>query len=555
MAASGLTFADVRDARPGDLRAAAAAWSELATALTTVEKRVVAEVTGPLHNSGWQGDAANTAFGIVELLDDEAEVAAMQLSNAAAVMRAAADEFEAVHRQLLAAVYAATDVLGLEVDEFGHVYAVPPSAGNDAESAERYQRAQNNADIYDDILRGLIERAGALDDRFATALLAFAPHFTGQQVRTEYNDATEDARRALALLGLSEASIPAHGTDPAAAAAWWAGLTADQRGLLLTAYPDLVGGLDGLPAVDRDRANRLELRDLLGEVDLRTYNNDERDPRYVRILDLNNRLEAAEYAPEAQQLFLLGLDNDGDGRGIVAVGNPDPARHTAVLVPGFGTDLADLGGQIARAGRLRDFSDALTSDMTGDVSVIAWLGYDPPDGADVALGGAAESGAAALDPFVDGLRTAHAGDGHLSLVGHSYGSTVLGEAASHGNGIAADDLITLGSPGMRTDHAADLNVGADHVWAGAAPDDQVANPQVHSKWYSLAGPIGDIVAWAEDKAHGISPHEPDFGANQFVTDTSGHSGYWETDSESLRNQARIVVGQYDRVTLVHGPAS
>ncbi|MEK8106543.1 alpha/beta hydrolase [Micromonospora sp. M12] len=35
----------------------------------------------------------------------------------------------------------------------------------------------------------------------------------------------------------------------------------------------------------------------------------------------------------------------------------------------------------------------------------------------------------------------------MTVVGHSYGSTVLGEAASTGNGLAADDLIAVGSPG------------------------------------------------------------------------------------------------------------
>jgi hypothetical protein len=30
-------------------------------------------------------------------------------------------------------------------------------------------------------------------------------------------------------------------------------------------------------------------------------------------------------------------------------------------------------------------------------------------------------------------------------------------------------------------------------------------------------------------------------------DTSGHTDYWTRDSESLRNQAKVVAGQYDKV--------
>jgi hypothetical protein len=35
-------------------------------------------------------------------------------------------------------------------------------------------------------------------------------------------------------------------------------------------------------------------------------------------------------------------------------------------------------------------------------------------------------------------------------------------------------------------------------------------------------------------------------------DTHGHSNYWDNNSQSLLNQARIVTGQYDVVQLDHG---
>ena len=52
--------------------------------------------------------------------------------------------------------------------------------------------------------------------------------------------------------------------------------------------------------------------------------------------------------------------------------------------------------------------------------------------------------------------------------------------------------------------------------------------------------------------HGEEPTDPAFGSNRFVVDTAGHSAYWKPNSTSLENQAFIVVGQYEGVTLEFG---
>jgi hypothetical protein len=168
--------------------------------------------------------------------------------------------------------------------------------------------------------------------------------------------------------------------------------------------------------------------------------------------------------------------------------------------------------------------------------MIAWIGYDAPDWLGPAMtGGYANEGAPQLDRFVDGTRVARDAegvDGRRVVIGHSYGSAVVGVAASTGNGLDVNDIIVAGSPGMRVPDATHLNIDPRHVWAGAATDDRVTQ----------AGPI----------AHGTAPHTAEFGANRFHVDTSGHNDYWRPGSESLRNQAHILVGQYDRVTLDHG---
>jgi len=546
-------FADLREARPEAVAPAARAWAAFAAALGELERRVPDELTGPLRRSEWRGPAATAAWHWFDLLDDEFELAAAQVRVLATVVRAAAVEFAALHRNLVAAVDAAVS-LGLRVDAAGRVHAPdgPGSLALDAAGQEAHRRAVTNAEIYDELIASIVRRADEADRRYAEAVARFRPGSYGQ-APWEYSTFTGAARETLSLFGLAADDIPSGG-DPAAARAWWQGLSDEQRLLYLTACPERVGALDGLPATDRDEANRLALRIYIG--DNVTHYRDHGNSQHDRAVHLLNTLEASEQGPPAKRLYLLGIDNQGDGKAIVAVGNPDTARHTAVLVPGVGTELDDIRGQIARADRLQSVADAHTAGVDGDVAVIAWLGYDTPGTDDDILtapfGGKSRDGAAALDQFVNGLNAAHGpGPSHVTAIGHSYGSTVIGVAASTGDGLAVTDIVTAGSPGMRVDQASDLRVADGHVWAGAAGDDHIANPNRHMLASGLL--IGPWAPYVEDElVHGPSPHYRDFGANRFHVDTSGHSGYWDEGSESLDNQAAIIVGQYGRVGLDHG---
>jgi hypothetical protein len=211
-----------------------------------------------------------------------------------------------------------------------------------------------------------------------------------------------------------------------------------------------------------------------------------------------------------------------------------------------------MTGQIDRATSIQMAADQLTP-AANDVSVVAWLGYDPPQG-DESIVAAASSdravdGAVSLDHFVDGLRASHDGTSdHITAIGHSYGSIVVGEAASHGRHLAADHIVTAGSPGMDVYQASDLNVGARHVWAGSAADDPVSSPGPNIP--VVGYPVADGMAIG----HNTPPHNPGFGANVYHVDTHGHSGYWVPTSQSMQNQARIVVGLYDDVGLDSGKA-
>lgn len=201
--------------------------------------------------------------------------------------------------------------------------------------------------------------------------------------------------------------------------AWWRELSDDDRRIYLTGDPERIGALDGLPAADRDRANQLVLRNFIGD----NVNHSEQDnPQHATALMLLNKLEGAESNPQHKRLYLLSVDPGGDGKAAVSIGNPDAAAHTAVLVPGVGTELDDIGGLIRRADRLQEAAFELERDKS-DIAVVAWLGYDTPsldtDIPSAVFGGKSEAGAKALDGFVNGLRAAHDGTAsHVTAIGH-----------------------------------------------------------------------------------------------------------------------------------------
>ncbi|GAA4964585.1 alpha/beta hydrolase [Actinoplanes utahensis] len=561
-----ITFADLEDARVGLLAAAAEEWQRVADRYAALSADTTGTLTRPIRQSGWAGDAAAAATARLEILDDEFEVAASRARMAAVVLRRAVEDITDLQRRLRGVVDGAV-AAGLSVTDDGRV--IPPFMSTAEQSTPEgrtvSERNAANAGVYADLLWKILVEAGEGDTRIALALesICGVGKLPAGQHAGEYNDVTKAARSAAAALGLTEDAIPAAGTDPAAVKAWWDGLSTDERQLYAAAWPEKVGGLDGLPATDRDTANRQALRNYIGDniSGGDTYRNAPHD----RAVYLLQRLEGeGEHDTGPAPMYLLGFDPDDDGQAIVAFGNPDTAAHTAVVVPGVGTELDEYYKELRRAQILQE---AGTAAGKGEpVSVITWLGYDTPGGGLTGIdivtapfGGKSEAGARALDTFVDGLRASHDDSpSHITGIGHSYGSTVFGEAASTGDGIAVDDIIVAGSPGMRVDYASELNTGTEHTWATAAVDDSfVARPEkLQEKLYPEIGEIpvgpGPVVLFGEglEAVHGPAPHNPEFGAKVLQADTSGHSGYWKDPKEQvtdiLKAQAAVIVGDYER---------
>ncbi|XVU27577.1 alpha/beta hydrolase [Actinoplanes sp. CA-054009] len=236
----------------------------------------------------------------------------------------------------------------------------------------------------------------------------------------------------------------------------------------------------------------------------------------------------------AQGRRFLSFDPAGDGRAVEVLGDLATASRVAVLVPGVDTVLADfdrgLGGVPRRAPgvQARALYEQLSKRSPG-VAVIAWLGYDPPEGIGPAAAtyGRARAGAAALVAFVRSVETQRPGIA-VTLIGHSYGSIVVGLAAPRLPRVG--DVVALGAPGIGASHAADL--GGARVWSALAPTDWIRRiPQVRLLGVGL----------------GRRPSNPDFGAFALPTEgVAGHDYYLAPGSATLRAVGDVVLSGVPR---------
>ncbi|MEU4421860.1 alpha/beta fold hydrolase [Actinoplanes sp. NPDC024001] len=318
---------------------------------------------------------------------------------------------------------------------------------------------------------------------------------------------------ALWLFGPTQADVPAlprhqewladarQLPDPATAtpgqiSTWFAGLPPAHADELTRQYPEVIGNLDGVPV---------------------------------------SRRYAANHDPARPGRQILALDRRGDGLAAEVIGDLATANRVAILVPGVATELANfdtgLGGvrHRAPAWQARQLHDQARALAPGTpVAVIAWLGYDTPDGVrrEALREDRAATGALALERFVAGL-VQDRPERQITVIGHSYGSIVAARAASR-LGPQVTDIVAIGSPGMGVPDRASLNTSA-RVWAGSAPDDWIRRiPGVR-----IFG-IG----------HGRSPIDPDFGALPLpCADTVGHDGYYQPGTSSLRAMAEITLGR------------
>ncbi|QYN22691.1 alpha/beta hydrolase [Amycolatopsis sp. DSM 110486] len=363
--------------------------------------------------------------------------------------------------------------------------------------------------------------------------------------------------------GLTLPEPPPNAT-PAQNAAWWATLSNAGRDILIRDRPGAIGAMDGLPATDRDRANRVVLDrdyadlqhqrdDIRHRLDGMKRSDPQQQEEYEDLekqLDtLNGKLTGMDQItsrldhslPGQPPAYLLGINPANSGQAIVAIGNPDHAVNVATYVRGTTAGLNDgMSTDIYRSDSMMHTATQMGSPST---SVITWVGYDAPQSIipDAASTSFADKAEPSLRHFQDGLGAAHQGPMNTTVIGHSYGTTVVGQTARD-LGLPANNVVMVASPGVGVEHASQLHLDG-------MPQDQVGQHIYSTK--APTDPIPIATNFDNPMADGIDPLGPDpttgwFGGQRFDSNPgnplTSHSDYWNRDSDSLAAMGKIIAG-------------
>lgn len=318
------------------------------------------------------------------------------------------------------------------------------------------------------------------------------------------------------------------------AAALYAGLGPDPR-------PDLPGWLptgtttpSGHTAASVDTANRASLH-----ADLTSAS----PSRRAFAVHVQQALRhAANTTGGAVQLLQYDPEHpSAQGGAAIAVGDVTAADSVAVLVPGVGNSPSDMSDLLDTAASLNSAAD--TAAPGTSTATVVWVGYTVPlngsgamssDPVDTAIGNAAlatnaldaTAGGEQLSLFCQRLRSVMDTSAGLTLIGHSYGSMVVSEAALDlGPDAGVDDIVMLAPPGAgyRLRTAADYRaVSPDHVYALAFPRDPIPHSITDgaAAAATMANSIISRGAGGDGSPFGPDPTSPGYGA-QVIAAPSG----------------------------------
>ncbi len=339
---------------------------------------------------------------------------------------------------------------------------------------------------------------------------------------------------------------------PAATAveSWWAGIPTPKQKDLLVAAPGVIGNLEGVPYVVRDKANRSYLTQAEDGIreQLRAGRGRAASDDLTRRLHMLEQVRASLATHSAQGgRELIGLDPSGSGTAVITIGDVNTADYVGYLIPGmFSSVDTQIVKFAASAQQIADDQQAMLNRLepataerpTPTVAVVAWIGYHTPSLANVASLDLAEQAQKALTASVDALRASRAGhEPFISVMAHSYGSTAALMALQSG-GLSVDALAICGSPGSPAQSVSQLSVTDGNVWVGAASWDPVP----------------------ETGLFGSRPTAAGYGAHHFGVDGAtdpltgkkltaavSHNDYFVPGTESLRNIELIGIDRGDLV--------
>ncbi|MGF1431725.1 alpha/beta hydrolase [Kitasatospora sp. LaBMicrA B282] len=579
-----MELASLREAKVDALRGAADAYDTLRGSvdadLAQWQTGTVAAVTA----SGWCGRAADLAGPALTSSTSRLQAAVEELGSIGAKLRAAADALRLAQAKLVKAL-ADADAELLTVDDSGDVRWGPPTRPDDQDDPAHWNaRQQAAAEGVSRRIQAALAEATAEDQDLAQALRHFTANATGGAGPDPAAAAADQAQTRLDGMHPEYLQgMPPAGALPSTVNAWWNALTPDEQQWFVTEHPQQIGNLDGIPATVRDQANRAWLAATVTALNQEQHPTPEQRQQLAKLRPVQQRLDADAKALDGRPRdFLLGIGTEGQGRAILSFGDPDVATDICTYVPGMTCDPASLGpddgaldGSNEAGNALWAWRSAQQKEPPGRTAAsIIWLGYDaPPAGPPVATCERAAAGAPAYARFLDGLRSTNGSAGlpHLTSIGHSYGSLLVGTATKLATRPDSryrppDDVVLIGSPGVGATSAQELGLPG-HVWAGAAGNDPVTHLPGARDIYATAaggallGPLGAVIGHQQGDPHhlpfGQDPAGKGFGANRFTVDdhsagldvVAAHLKYLTpvNGGPSLANIGNIVTAHYAQV--------
>ncbi len=363
-------------------------------------------------------------------------------------------------------------------------------------------------------------------------------------------------------------SLPPPGASPQEVASWWSSLSDDDKQWMIEQHPDVIGNLEGVDYTSRNQANRIMLPRLQQQAkeELDAYvakvGPHMNGPELEEFVRLSARVKALDQIDQTLKQeadgvprYLMQLDPSGPNiLAAVSQNNPDDADHIGVIVPGMTTSVAGNG----KGGSILDYDDHArvmresaerAAGHGQKVAMVSFFGYDAPPGVIRASNtDMAQAGAKKLSSFLTGIDAARehgAGDAHITVAAHSYGSTTAGIAATLvGDGVI-DDLVQFGSPGSGVQDVGEFHVPEGHTYVSAAPrvNDMVQgvgpdssfgkNPAKMDGYKHLSGDVGGI-KWTKGPGNILPLPVPDpFGS---------HSDYFTKDTQANRDIGSVIGG-------------
>src|ERR1700756_1976927 len=196
--------------------------------------------------------------------------------------------------------------------------------------------------------------------------------------------------------------IPAPNTRPEDVKKWWDSLGGEEKDELTAQHPAELGNLNGINAAGRDAVNQalmsgdinrveniakqrgVSAANVLGSPGM--YGLSATDvARYGNAVQTRDGLnyDRGPEGPNQRPVMLWAYDPlafNGWGKAAIAIGNPDYARNTAVIVPGTGSSVSQ-GWMSEHQGAINLYDQSLAADPDHHyTSAIAWMGYETPHG-------------------------------------------------------------------------------------------------------------------------------------------------------------------------------